>query len=114
MDLADLSIGDRPLLRVEEHDLEVGQRAPERALGMLRPGMKVALRASAWPQETFTAQIGDIEDALDPASRETRYTQARVMRNLSSDSATLAEAEKILRPMLTEAPALEKLNFGWF
>lgn len=43
--------------------------APERALSMLHPGMKVVLRASAWPQETFKAQIDDIEDALDPISR---------------------------------------------
>lgn len=43
--------------------------APESALNMLHPGMKVVLRASAWPQETFKAQIDDIEDALDPISR---------------------------------------------
>jgi cobalt-zinc-cadmium efflux system membrane fusion protein len=43
--------------------------APERALSMLHSGMNVTLRASAWPQETFKAQIDDIEDALDPISR---------------------------------------------
>jgi len=43
--------------------------APESALGMLHSGMKVTLRASAWPQETFKAEIDDIEDALDPISR---------------------------------------------
>jgi cobalt-zinc-cadmium efflux system membrane fusion protein len=43
--------------------------APERALSLLHSGMKVVLRASAWPQETFKAQIDDIEDALDPISR---------------------------------------------
>jgi membrane fusion protein, heavy metal efflux system len=43
--------------------------APERALNMLHPGMKVTLRASAWPQETFRAQIDYIGDALDAASR---------------------------------------------
>lgn len=43
--------------------------APEQVLSMLHPGMKVILRASAWPQETFKAQIDYVGDALDPASR---------------------------------------------
>ncbi len=43
--------------------------APERVLGMLHSGMRVTLRASALPKETFKAQIDDIEDALDPVSR---------------------------------------------
>ena len=51
--------------------------APERALGMLHPGMKVILRASAWPQEMFEAQIDHIGDALDPVSR-TMKVRARL------------------------------------
>jgi len=43
--------------------------APEQALGLLRPGMKLVLRASAWPQETYKAQIDYIGDALDATSR---------------------------------------------
>jgi cobalt-zinc-cadmium efflux system membrane fusion protein len=43
--------------------------APERSLNMLRPGIKVVLRSSAWPQKTFSAQIDHISDALDPSSR---------------------------------------------
>jgi cobalt-zinc-cadmium efflux system membrane fusion protein len=43
--------------------------APERALNMLHPGMKVTLRASAWPEETYKAQIDYIGDALDATSR---------------------------------------------
>jgi cobalt-zinc-cadmium efflux system membrane fusion protein len=43
--------------------------APERALNMLHQGMKVTLRASAWPEETFKAQIDYIGDALDATSR---------------------------------------------
>jgi len=54
--------------------------APERALNMLHPGMKVTLRASAWPDETFKAQIDYISDALDAASR-TIKVRAR-LRNL--------------------------------
>jgi cobalt-zinc-cadmium efflux system membrane fusion protein len=43
--------------------------APERSLNTLRPGMKVVLRSSAWPQETFKAEIDHIGDALDATSR---------------------------------------------
>jgi len=43
--------------------------APENALGMLHPGIKVTLRSSAWPQETYKAQIDYVGDALDPTSR---------------------------------------------
>jgi cobalt-zinc-cadmium efflux system membrane fusion protein len=43
--------------------------APESALNILHTGMKVALHASAWPQEKFDAQIDYIGDALDPTSR---------------------------------------------
>lgn len=43
--------------------------APESAINVLRPGMKVKLRSSAWPQETFEARIDSIDDALDPVSR---------------------------------------------
>ena len=43
--------------------------AHEDALPLLRPGMKVVLRSSAWPQETFEARIAHVGDALDPASR---------------------------------------------
>ena len=42
--------------------------APERVLGLLRPGQTVTIRASAWPQEKFAAQIDHVGDALDPAS----------------------------------------------
>ncbi|MDQ5980506.1 MAG: hypothetical protein QG602_3483, partial [Verrucomicrobiota bacterium] len=54
-------------------------------------------------------------NALDPASRETRYTQAEVMRSLAWDSDTQAAAEKILRPMLTEAPEDGRvlIQLGW-
>jgi cobalt-zinc-cadmium efflux system membrane fusion protein len=43
--------------------------APEHAVSMLHPGMKVVLHASAWPEETFNARIDFVSDALDPASR---------------------------------------------
>lgn len=51
--------------------------APERALNMLHPGMKVLLRASAWPQETFKARIDFVSDTLDATSR-TIKVRARV------------------------------------
>jgi cobalt-zinc-cadmium efflux system membrane fusion protein len=43
--------------------------APENVISILHSGMKISLRASAWPQETYKAEIDDIEDALDPSSR---------------------------------------------
>lgn len=42
---------------------------PERAAGSLRPGQMVTIRASAWPDETFTATFDQVADALDPVSR---------------------------------------------
>ncbi|HUG10272.1 MAG TPA: tetratricopeptide repeat protein [Opitutaceae bacterium] len=54
-------------------------------------------------------------NALDPDSRETRYTQAEVMRSLAWDPATQAAAEKVLRPMLSEAPQDGRvlIPLGW-
>ena len=53
---------------------------PEGALGVPRPGMKVKLRSSAWPQDAVEAQIDYVADALDPTSR-TLKVRAR-LRNL--------------------------------
>jgi len=67
--------------------------APERALGMLKPGMKVTLRSSAWPQEKFEAQIEYIGDALDPLSR-TMKVRARLrntQRHLKGEMYVTAE-----------------------
>lgn len=67
--------------------------APEHALGMLRPGMKVMLRSSAWAQETFEAQIEYVGDALDPASR-TMKVRARLRnpeRHLKGEMYVTAE-----------------------
>lgn len=67
--------------------------APERALSMLHSGMKVTLRASAWPQETFKAQVDDIEDALDPVSR-TMKVRAKLRnpeRHLKGEMYVIAE-----------------------
>jgi cobalt-zinc-cadmium efflux system membrane fusion protein len=51
--------------------------APEQAIGLLHPNAKVVLRSSAWPQETFEAQIDFVGDALDPVSR-TMKVRARL------------------------------------
>ena len=67
--------------------------APERALNMLRPGMKVTLRSGAWPEETFKAQIDYIGDALDPSSR-TIKVRARLRnpdRHLKAEMYVTAE-----------------------
>ena len=54
--------------------------APERAAGIFRVGQKVNIRASAWPQEKFEAQIDHVSDALDPLSRTLKIRAH--MRNL--------------------------------
>ena len=54
--------------------------APEQAISSVRKGMQVTLRSSAWPNETFNAQIDFIEDALDPVSH-TLKVRAK-LRNL--------------------------------
>ena len=76
--------------------------APERALGMLHAGMKVTLRASAWPQETFKAQIDDIEDALDPISR-TMKVRAKLRnpeRHLKGEMYVTAELTSLAHGVL--------------
>ncbi|MGZ8258749.1 MAG: efflux RND transporter periplasmic adaptor subunit [Methylotenera sp.] len=55
--------------------------APEQAINSLHKDMEVILRSSAWPNETFNAQVDFIEDALDPASH-TLKVRAK-LRNLS-------------------------------
>jgi cobalt-zinc-cadmium efflux system membrane fusion protein len=67
--------------------------APERVLNQLHPGMKVILRASAWPAETFKAQIDFVSDALDPISRTIKL-RARLhnpMRRLKGEMYVTAE-----------------------
>lgn len=67
--------------------------APERALGLLHPGQHVIIRASAWPQEKFEAQIEYVADGLDPVSR-TLKVRARLRnsdRHLKSEMYVTAE-----------------------
>jgi cobalt-zinc-cadmium efflux system membrane fusion protein len=67
--------------------------APERAFGMLQPGMKVMLRTSAWPQEVFEAKIDHVSDALDPASRtiKVRARLRNAERHLKGEMYVTAE-----------------------
>lgn len=80
--------------------------APERVLSMLHPGMKVTLHASAWPQETFNAQIDYIGDALDPTSR-TIKVRARLRnpeRHLKGEMYVTAELTGLTHGVL-DVPA---------
>ena len=80
--------------------------APERSLNMLRSGMKVALRSSAWPQETFKAEIDHIGDALDATSR-TIKVRARLRnpeRHLKGEMFVTAELTSKARGAL-DVPA---------
>lgn len=80
--------------------------APERVLGMLHPGMKVTLRASAWSKEIFKAQIDDIEDALDPVSRtmKVRAKLRNLERHLKGEMYVTAELTSQARGTL-DVPA---------
>lgn len=80
--------------------------APEHAINVLRPGMKVVLHASAWSQETFKAQIDDIEDALDPASRtiKVRAMLRNPARHLKSEMYVTAKLTSQARGAL-DVPA---------
>lgn len=49
----------------------------ERQLGALQPGMTLALRAAAWPEQHFEARVMWIDAAVDPASRTVKV-RARV------------------------------------
>lgn len=80
--------------------------APERALNMLHPGMKVTLHSSAWPQETFKAQIDYVSDALDPTSRTVKV-RARLRnpeRHLKGEMYVTAELTRQARGEL-DVPA---------
>jgi cobalt-zinc-cadmium efflux system membrane fusion protein len=80
--------------------------APERTLNMLRPGMKVVLRSSAWPQDTFKAEIDHIGDALDATSR-TIKVRARLRnpeRHLKGEMFVTAELTSKARGAL-DVPA---------
>jgi len=88
--------------------------APESALGMLHPGMKVVLRASAWPQETFEAQIDHVGDALDPISR-TMKVRARLRnpeRHMKGEMYVTAELTRQARGVLDVPAKAVFLNNG--
>lgn len=88
--------------------------APENALTMLRPGMKVVLRASAWPQQTFKAQIYYVSDALDPTSR-TIKVRARLLnpeRHLKGEMYVTAELTSQARGVLDVPAKAVFLNNG--
>ena len=88
--------------------------APERTFGMLRAGMKVTLRSSAWPQETFEAQIEYVGDSLDPASR-TMKVRARLrnpQRQLKGEMYVTAELTSQARGVLDVPAKAVFLNNG--
>ena len=88
--------------------------APEQALNMLHPGMKTVLRASAWPQETFKAQIDYVSDALDPTSR-TIKVRARLFnpeRHLKGEMYVTAEVSSQVHGTLDIPAKAVFLNNG--
>ncbi len=88
--------------------------APEHALNVLRPGMKAILRTSAWPQETFIAQIDYVSDALDPSSR-TIKVRARLLnpeRHLKGEMYVTAELTSQAHGLLDVPAKAVFLNDG--
>lgn len=88
--------------------------APERALGMLHPGMKVKLHSGAWPQETFAAQIEYVSDAMDPASRtlKVRAKLRNPQRHLKGEMYVTAELASQARGALDVPAKAVFLNNG--
>ena len=58
-------VGDLSSLRLETF-------VPERYVSSIRQGLRAAVRLEAIPDETFTAEIDEINPVLDPASRTLR------------------------------------------
>jgi membrane fusion protein, heavy metal efflux system len=67
----DLQLANTPAMFVitDPSRLWVQLDAGESQLAGLKPGQKVQLRSSAWPDQTFAAILDNISDFIDPATR---------------------------------------------
>lgn len=76
--------------------------APESAIGTLRPGQKLRIRASAWPQESTEAQIDYVADALDATSHtlKVRARLRNMLRHLKAEMYVSAEIPKLSSGLL--------------
>lgn len=76
--------------------------APEQAINALHKDMNVILRSSAWPNETFVAQVDFIEDALDPTSHtlKVRAKLRNTSLKLKGEMYVTAELSSLARDTL--------------
>ena len=54
---------------VDDTQVKVRFRIPERQLALVRDGQQARLRAAAWPDRTFTGRVDLIDSVVDPATR---------------------------------------------
>jgi membrane fusion protein, heavy metal efflux system len=67
----DMQLANTPAMFVitDPSRLWVQLDAGENQLASLKPGKKVQLRSTAWPDQTFAASLDSISDFIDPATR---------------------------------------------
>jgi len=97
----DLQLANTPAMFVitDPTRLWVQLDAAESQLSSLKPGKKVLLRSSAWPEQTFPATLETISDFIDPATRavKVRGTVENRERKLKGEMFVTAELQEALR-----------------
>jgi len=97
----DLQLANNPAMFVitDPTRLWVQLDANENQLASLKPGRKVQLRSSAWPDETFTATLENISDFIDPATRtvKVRGSVENHERRLKGEMFVTAELQETPR-----------------
>ena len=97
----DLQLANTPPMFVitDPSRLWVQLDAGESQLASLKPGQKVQLRSSAWPDETFPATLENISDFIDSASRTVKVRGAveNRERKLKGEMFVTAELRETLR-----------------
>jgi len=97
----DLQLANNPAMFVitDPTRLWVQLDANESQLASLKPGRKVQLRSSAWPEETFTATLENISDFIDTATRtvKVRGSVENHERRLKGEMFVTAELQETPR-----------------
>jgi membrane fusion protein, heavy metal efflux system len=97
----DLQLANNPAMFVitDPTRLWVQLDANESQLASLKPGRKVQLRSSAWPEETFTATLENISDFIDTATRtvKVRGSVENHERKLKGEMFVTAELQETPR-----------------
>jgi membrane fusion protein, heavy metal efflux system len=100
----DLQLSNSPAMFVitDPTRLWVQLDATEGQLASLRPGKKVQLRSSAWPDQTFTATLENVSDFIDPVTRtvKVRGSVENRERKLKGEMFVTAELDETPRAAL--------------